>query len=321
MTKREWTIIGLLAAGVLFVFFVLCLVLAASMRNPNAEEESAVAITATPRPSNTPTITPSSTPTPIPLPYEEIVSTYNRLTELQRKDYLPTLIGRHVQWKARIREVTTDGTLNLDMGKGFFESLSYSIYLQRVPKELTITLQKDQTIEFQGVISKASDSLGVSIYIDFLSLAVATATPMPSATRFVTSAPQPTNTLVLRTATPTGLTYTEIKQMYQKFEDNQITSLQLQNYLDSLLNKKVHWKARIWDVQPGNAYFQDAEVSIDVGECLECKVKVLIPLSQAKAIKPDQTIEFDGQIVWYDISGIFSRGVSLNIQASSFKVY
>jgi hypothetical protein len=213
--------------------------------------------------------------------------------------------------------VKSDGSVDINMEKGFLTSLSYRVYLQRVPKEIAVTLQKGQNIEFQGTIAKAYDSLGVRIDVDYISLRLVTPTPVPSST------PRPTSTRAVVTATPTGLNYRQIWEMFQKYDKSEISSLQFNRYLQGLKGQKVMWTSPIRNVYAGRLV-TEAEITIDVGECIACYVAIIVPASRAKDIKPGQTIEFDGRIEEAEyVVGLvgLSRGVSLRIRPISYKVY
>jgi Domain of unknown function (DUF4352) len=147
-----------------------------------------------------PTNTPLPTPTPVPLSFEEIVTTYDGLTGIQRVEYLKEILGRRAKWIGTISEVSPDGTVSVEMGKDFFTSLSYRIYLQHVPRDIAIALRKGQAIQFEAVISNAYDSLGVAIYLDFVSLSQSIDTPRtPQASLATpTTMPSPKATAVTR---------------------------------------------------------------------------------------------------------------------------
>ncbi len=111
------------------------------------------------------TTTPKS-PTPALLSYKEIEDTFNKMTDIQRESYLPTIIGKRVHWSGKIRDVKADGSVTLDMK----QSLFYSITLTALPKDVAARLNRDQTIEFDATITNAKQTLGLDITLKLIAL-------------------------------------------------------------------------------------------------------------------------------------------------------
>lgn len=179
-SKRFLLIGGVSIIGIIGLLLICCifLVLLAPPRQDRTVElqsapESTEPVQPTtqpipvaPSPPRSPTAARTATPPPSKISWEEIDSTYERMTQLQRADYIKTLPGKQIHWTATVREVRSDGDLPLNMpGR-----TSHSITLRGVPKELALTIQRDQRIVFDAVIDDANDFLGLNIILKFVSL-------------------------------------------------------------------------------------------------------------------------------------------------------
>lgn len=116
-------------------------------------------------------ILPSPTPTEIPLApaFEEIQEKVNGMTEVQWKDYLPTLEGLRVSnWTGEVVDVDQSGSsykVWVDMNPGDFISVQ-DVYLEGLTKDQVIDITKGSTVQFSGIISNVQEFLGdVSINI------------------------------------------------------------------------------------------------------------------------------------------------------------
>ena len=107
--------------------------------------------------------TPLPTPTLTPITLQEIEQTKEDLTDMQWEDYKPTLVGLRVRWKARVTDISEDGTIYLDTGE---EGFLTSVYLDGIARETASKVNKDQIVTVEATITKVSDILGLSIYLD-----------------------------------------------------------------------------------------------------------------------------------------------------------
>lgn len=131
--------------------------------------------TATPLPTAGPTGTPAPTaipaPTDTPVPTEDIrlglslagfFQKYDAMTDLQKKNYLPTVQGKSVTWSGRVIDVLGDGKVVVDIAGGLLDSVE----LEDLSTDVAATINKGATVKFTGVIDKVIDLLGLHIYIN-----------------------------------------------------------------------------------------------------------------------------------------------------------
>jgi hypothetical protein len=127
--------------------------------------------TDTPLPSDTPE--PSQTPIFAPVGqefppasmtwYEELLANKGSMTDLQFKGYLDSIVGSRVHLIGEVNEVHEDGEIYLTgQGGGFFDS----VYLQGVPTEIGVTLNKGQLIEFDATIREFVEFIVFSVYLN-----------------------------------------------------------------------------------------------------------------------------------------------------------
>ena len=101
-----------------------------------------------------------------PITYRQIEDRYYTLTGMQRKDYLPTLIGKRVRWRADVSDVRENGDVALDLNQRALNT----VRLQQVPKATALSFVRNQVIEFEAVITTAEDFLGLQIQLQLLTL-------------------------------------------------------------------------------------------------------------------------------------------------------
>lgn len=121
-------------------------------------------------PTNTPSPTDTPLPTPMPIPtatlspltYRDIERNYENMTDMQWDNYYPGIIGTRVRWFGRVSEVTDDGTIFLDVGQALFRSC----FLNGVPREVAMTINEDDYIEFEATIVNITMFLGLTVWLD-----------------------------------------------------------------------------------------------------------------------------------------------------------
>lgn len=126
--------------------------------------------------------------------------------------------------------------------------------------------------------------------------ATPTVTPTPSRTPTPTLTPRPTNTLPPPTPTPIHW-YEQLQDWWDDYNAGRITRLQLNERFATVKGKKVHWVAEVSNV------YSDGDVTLNMNsrQCLFCIVYLEgVPLDKARALRPKQIIEFDGQITFAD---------------------
>jgi hypothetical protein len=106
------------------------------------------------------TAIPTATPSSITM--ADIEHNYDKLTDLQWKDYLQTLKGVRIPWVGTIDEVHSDGSISLDVGQGLFRL----VYLEDLPQETAKTLNKGQVIEFEATIRDVWTFPGLTIWLN-----------------------------------------------------------------------------------------------------------------------------------------------------------
>lgn len=120
--------------------------------------------------SPTPVAAASPTATPgAPITFDELVSTYNQLTGIQRTAFLTTLPGRQVHWKGTIYDVSPEGVATLVMTDNLNTELHYAVRL-KMPHDTAVKLERNQAIGFDAVIVKTLDSVGLTLDLDLIQL-------------------------------------------------------------------------------------------------------------------------------------------------------
>lgn len=141
-----WFLIGQLAAG---LFLLLCVLVWLLAPTPTPTTQTGAAIVLQPTEATG-------------LTYRQIEDKFNALTDLQRESYLPTLVGQGVHWRGKVTNVESDGSLDLNVGQ---RGLFYNVAMTDVPKDIAVKLNREDAIEFQGVITKAVQGVGLDITI------------------------------------------------------------------------------------------------------------------------------------------------------------
>jgi len=127
-------------------------------------------ITNTPTKTQIPTITPTNTVTPsltptadifLHLSLAEFLQKYNSLSDLQKKEFVPSLPGKKVQWTGVVLEVYDDGQILISIPG----TLASSVSLKGVPIEVSKTVNKKSSISFTATIQSVVDFLGLHIYL------------------------------------------------------------------------------------------------------------------------------------------------------------
>jgi hypothetical protein len=114
--------------------------------------------TLTPTPVQTATIKPG---TPLGLSLSYFIHSYMAMTDLQKKEYLPTLPGRTVSWTGSVSNVTADGLVLLK----FPEPLVGTITLLDVPKATALKVNRNYLVDFTGVIQEFREDLNLRLVI------------------------------------------------------------------------------------------------------------------------------------------------------------
>jgi hypothetical protein len=206
--------------------------------------------TDTPLPTDTPippTDTPSSTNTPQLLSFEQIVATYEAMTDRQRQDYRVSLRGQRVHWKGTVTEVDSNGNVDLEMNPSHW---GYSVHILELPADLAGKLQRNQIFEFDGVIDSAVDVLGLDIYLSYLSPSEAAALPQVI-TQMVTPVMSPTS-IPSSTASPLPA-FTNQTQRIGPIIDNARSS----SYSLEITMTDVQWSTggdTLFPPKPGNIF-------------------------------------------------------------------
>jgi hypothetical protein len=164
-SKRNFVIVFSTLIVIVVCCFVLIIIYRISSSNISTTIPSTIGVTEElPTATNTliPTIAPIPTITAVPLTMSEIELNYNKLTDIQWKDYQQSLIGVRVHWTAQVREVDNGGTIYLDVDQELF----HSVYLDDVPIGTAKTFSKGQIIEFNATIESVSTFLGLAIWLN-----------------------------------------------------------------------------------------------------------------------------------------------------------
>lgn len=141
-------------------FIVICLCLAtASISSRSKNENYGAPPPYTPNPANL---------EPAP-PFAEIVDNYNDMTDAQWEAYADTLRGTYIdEWEGVVTDVDAGEVFGgysifIDTGEDSFLS---EIYVSDAPEEMALSVDKDQRVVFSGVVSLASNSIGLALYLD-----------------------------------------------------------------------------------------------------------------------------------------------------------
>ena len=135
------------------IYFAIAVVVLASL----ACGESSSQI-ATPRP------TPAVRRSVSSLSFGEIERKFELYTDLQQKEYLGSIEGTRIRWSATVSNVSEAGTVSLNTMGTKWEN---DVFIEGFSAPVLRSLKKDQAIEFEATIRKASQFLGtLSIWLD-----------------------------------------------------------------------------------------------------------------------------------------------------------
>jgi hypothetical protein len=126
----------------------------------------------TPTPTNTPL--PTGTPKPqlaldgktplFSLSPRECFAEYYAKTTAQRQGYAQSLVGQTVRWEARVYDAEANGRVRIYFESGEPREL-FGAYVQ-VPKDLALTLSRDQIVTIEGRITKAGKDFLVELELE-----------------------------------------------------------------------------------------------------------------------------------------------------------
>jgi len=123
--------------------------------------------TSTPAPTPTPIFWDNTRQYPQPVPglYQQLLDNKKSMTDIQFNDYLASIIGERIHMKARIIEVSENNTILLSATEG--RGIN-SITLLGLSREILVSLNKEQIIEFDATIKDFSVFIFTSIDLDDL---------------------------------------------------------------------------------------------------------------------------------------------------------
>ena len=106
---------------------------------------------------------PTSTVTFLDKSYRDIRNEYDKLTDLQKEDYLNSLKKTRVQWSCQIDDVRKNGTIYLNCNSKFLDTA----YLEGLSTDILKQLNKDQIITFDATINSINTVFGtLSIWLE-----------------------------------------------------------------------------------------------------------------------------------------------------------
>jgi len=109
-------------------------------------------------------VEPTPFPTPAYLTVDAIEQERRALTDIQKEQYDQDILGEVIQFRGQVLEVNENGSVLIDEG-GFFAVVK----LLGIPKDVAITLQKDQLIEGMGTVADVYTFLGLVLEIQVTS--------------------------------------------------------------------------------------------------------------------------------------------------------
>lgn len=133
--------------------------LAASTTEPVSDTD-APAQDATPAPTSTPNLAPA---------FEVFVENYEVMTDAQWEKFAAEVEGAFIdQWEGVVEQVDKGEilggyTIFIDVGR---DTALSEVAVSNAPEELALSLNKGQAIVFSGPIKSASNSFGMTIYLD-----------------------------------------------------------------------------------------------------------------------------------------------------------
>ncbi|HZW04257.1 MAG TPA: zinc ribbon domain-containing protein [Anaerolineaceae bacterium] len=174
LPEKKKTPVGKVLLGV-FLLMVVCFAGIAIIGSLAEEDDTSKAVADAVEQSlaetgivvpNTQAPTSTTAPTPTPRPYLEMdmgqfISTYDSLTDMQKKDYIGQSVGKWVRWSGEILDVDANGTIVVNIPG----TLASSVSLKGVSQDVSINLSKGQTITYEAQIDDVVDLLGLHIYL------------------------------------------------------------------------------------------------------------------------------------------------------------
>ena len=109
-------------------------------------------------------ISASTTPTPLNMsPYDIANDISSNATNLQVTNYFNAIVGKSVDWKGPVDDVTNDGTIFVMLSSSNFPDITINI--TGIPLTISQQLNKGDTIEFIGILSRGSALPGAQLYL------------------------------------------------------------------------------------------------------------------------------------------------------------
>jgi hypothetical protein len=130
-------------------------------------------------PSNTATLafTPTATPygvkasatsaatiqpgKPLGLTLTYFFNTLAAMTDLQKKEYVQTLPGKLVNWTGSVDNVTIGGLVMVKLPPPFMGSIT----LKGVPKDVALKIDRDNLVEFTGMIESINEDYNLQLVV------------------------------------------------------------------------------------------------------------------------------------------------------------
>jgi cytoskeletal protein RodZ len=174
IAKKKPTV-GRILLGILLLIFICVVGILIFAPPPDESDDTAKAVaeaveetlaetrkatTSTPEPTAT------SAPTPTPKPFLDVdmgqfISTYDSLTDMQKKDYIGQSVGKWVRWSGEILDVDANGTIVVNIPG----TLASTVSLKGVSEDVSINLVKGQVVNYEAQIDDVIDLLGLHIYL------------------------------------------------------------------------------------------------------------------------------------------------------------
>ncbi|MCB8988049.1 MAG: hypothetical protein H6661_09920 [Ardenticatenaceae bacterium] len=120
----------------------------------------------TPKPTATPA--PTATPNLAP-PISVFLDNYEKMTDAQWEKFSDEVSGSYIdQWEGKINQVDAGEIFGgYDMYIDVIdEEFGSEVFIGDIPEELALAFNKNQPVLFSGVVKFASNSFGMSIYLD-----------------------------------------------------------------------------------------------------------------------------------------------------------
>jgi hypothetical protein len=103
--------------------------------------------------------------------YNEIENNYEKMTDVQFKNYIDSIINKKVVWTGHIEEVKEQMTNDkykvwIDVDSTDAIMSTQEVYLQNIPQDVAIELNKGKVIKFKGEIVSISDFMTAQVTLD-----------------------------------------------------------------------------------------------------------------------------------------------------------